>query len=454
MRSLALLCSFLLLALTGAQPASAQGQGAKPGAIGNGASRMAQPQVLPNAIKAPPAPRSKVKSPAIGLEQMIGQMILIGFRGDATGRGWFDDVRSQIHDGKITGVLYLKRNLSDRTTVVAMNRAFAAAAPKGLPPLIAIDQEGGKIERLTRANGFPHTPSAARMAKSHDLADSKAAYGSMARNLARWGFNLNLGPVVDLNTNPNNPIIGRLGRSYSADPEVVSRYGAAFVEAHQAYGLLTALKHFPGHGSSRGDSHDALVDISDTWSPAELEPFRRLIGDGHADLIMSAHVRVAALQAKGETAPVSLSETALAGILRDRFGFKGVIISDDLQMGAIRNGYSLEDAVIGAVNAGTDILIFSNDKFPDPRLPEKAIAILTRAAASDPVLAAKIHNSYRRIQALKTRLASRQRNGLAANRSVRFASVAAGENRKVLTPEIMGAGERDVRLAIPDGLKL
>jgi beta-N-acetylhexosaminidase len=342
-----------------------------------------------------------------GLPEKIGQMILVGFPGDTPRHAGFRRVRKQLRSGEIGGVLYLGRNLRNRATVRRMNAGLVSVAPARLPPLIAIDQEGGKVQRLKRLHGFPQTVSAKRMARRKSPVEAATAYGVLAEGLSDWGFTLNLGPVVDVDTNPGNPIIGRLERSFSADPHKVTDYGAAFVEAHRQHGVLTALKHFPGHGSSRRDSHRGAVDVSRTWAEKELEPFRRLIANDRADLIMTAHVVNRALRPSGDAMPVSLSKPALTEVLRGELGFDGVIMSDDLQMDAIRRNFSLEDAVLRAVGAGTDILVFANDKRPDPEIPAKVAAILISEARTDPVLAQKIDAAYGRIKALKSRLIAR-----------------------------------------------
>lgn len=344
---------------------------------------------------------------AADLERKIGQMILVGFVGGARGHSGFQRVREQLRAGEIGGVLYLGRNLRNRATVRRMNAGLSAASPAHLPPLIAIDQEGGVVQRLRRRHGFPQTLSAKRMARRKSPAEAATAYGVLAEGLADWGFTLNLGPVVDVDTYPRNPIIGRLERSYSADPDRVADYGAAFVEAHRAEGVLTALKHFPGHGSSRWDSHRGTVDVSKTWSATELEPFRKLIADEKVDLIMTAHVINRALMKEAGRVPVSLSQPVLTQILRGDLGYAGVILSDDLQMDAIRRTFSLEDTVLRAVHAGTDILLFANDKRPDPEIPAKVAGILLRAAKEDPDLVRKIDAAYGRILALKSRLVAR-----------------------------------------------
>jgi len=359
----------------------------------------------------------------VALRQKIGQMILVGFVGNAPDHRGFERVLAQVQAGEIGGVLYLGRNLKNRKTVRRMNAKLVAAAPAHLPPLIAVDQEGGVVQRLKRHHGFPQTVSAKQMARRTSPSEAVAAYGRLAEGLAGWGFTLNLGPVVDVDIYPHNPIIGRLERAYSRDPERVADFGAAFVEAHRQHGVLTTLKHFPGHGSSRRDSHKGAVDVSKTWSAKELEPFRQLIAEDRADLIMTAHVINRASPIDSGDVPVSLSKQALSEVLRGDLGYAGVIMSDDLQMDAIRRNYSLEEAVVRAVDAGTDILVFANDKWPDPEIPGKVADILLRAAEEDAALAGKIDAAYGRVLALKRRLLpAAVRHGLSRDSLVQWLS--------------------------------
>ena len=197
---------------------------------------------------------------------------------------------------------------------------------------------------------------------------------------------------MDVDVNPENPIIGALGRSFSGDPGTVTAYAAAFVNGHHANGVLTALKHFPGHGSSREDSHKGFVDITETWTSAELEPYRKLVAAGLVDMVMSGHLYLEQLSEPSARMPSSLSKPAL-DLLRNDIGFDGVIISDDMEMQAIEKHYTLEDATVAAVRAGTNILVYSNYGHPRPDLPEEVIAILTRRAEHDPELRRRIEDS-------------------------------------------------------------
>lgn len=336
------------------------------------------------------------------LRQMIGQMVLVGFVGSEPDAEGYARVVGQAKEGKITGVIYLGRNIDSLKQVRQLNEGLQRFA--ATPLLIAVDQEGGHIQRLTGAMGFKETPSEAAVAKSMSPAKAGAIYHDLASALSDLGFNLNLAPVVDLNVNPANPIIGKLGRSFSADPQTVEAYAKVFVEAHRAKGVLTALKHFPGHGSSTKDSHRGIADVSKTWSDKELLPYKNLIASGDVDMVMSAHVINDKLSFSTEI-PSSLSRATLTGLLRDNLHFNGVVISDDMQMQAITDNVSFEDSVLRAVRAGNDILIFANDKHPDPLVPEKVAALLFEEARKDPEMLERIQKSYENVMRLKRKLA-------------------------------------------------
>lgn len=340
---------------------------------------------------------------AASLEVMAGQMILVGFRGDDASDAGVNAVSSDIANGHIGGVLYLKTNVASLSAVRDINRRFAAGS-EGLVPLIALDQEGGSIERLTRAVGFTEIASAARIASSQSAVGAQQTYFDMARSLAQVGFNVNFGPVVDLNINLNNPIIARYGRSYGAEPGQVAEYAGSFIDAHHQAGLVTALKHFPGHGSSRSDSHEGFVDISQVWQPQELDPYRILINQGKVDMVMMAHLYHRQFSGAAAQTPASLSPNWIEGVLRQQLGYDGVVISDDMEMGAIRAHFSLRQSIIMAVEAGTDILLFSNTANYRSSLGREIRDILVAKAEADPRFRTRIEQSYRRIVRLKSRL--------------------------------------------------
>jgi beta-N-acetylhexosaminidase len=342
---------------------------------------------------------------AATLDQMAGQMILLGFQGDQLADKSIAGLRDDIAKGDIGGIMYLKTNVKSIADVKTMNAAFLAANP-ALPPFISLDQEGGKVQRLTKDVGFGEIPSAADVAAADTPQAAQAVYLKVATSLAADGFNVNFGPVVDLNINPNNPIIGKYGRSFSKDPDKVTAYAEAFINAHHQAGVLTALKHFPGHGSSSADSHKGFVDITNTWNKVELAPYTALIGANMTDFVMVGHLYDKNYDPRGDTAqlPASLNPVWIGDVLRNQLGYKGVVISDDLEMGAIRNEFNTQQTVIRAVNAGVDVLLFSNTAAYSPSLGDKIRGILVAEANRDPAFKARIVASYNRIVALKAKL--------------------------------------------------
>ncbi|HVY52500.1 MAG TPA: glycoside hydrolase family 3 N-terminal domain-containing protein, partial [Devosia sp.] len=257
------------------------------------------------------------------LDQMAGQMIIVGFKGDDAGDPSFKAIRDEIAAGTLGGVMYLKPNVKSLAAVKAMNAALRAASPD-LPPFLTLDQEGGAVERLTSEVGFQELPNAQTVAADDSPAQAEAIYAAMAKGIAEEGFTVNFGPVADLNINPDNQIIAKYGRSFGKSDATVAAYDEAFVVAHHAAGLLTALKHFPGHGSSTLDSHEGFVDISRTWSPVELNPYKALFAQGYDDFVMVGHLYHKDYAGAGSPKlPASLSPEWIEGILRGQLKFAG-----------------------------------------------------------------------------------------------------------------------------------
>lgn len=271
-------------------------------------------------------------------------------------------------------------------------------AQAATPLLVAIDQEGGRVNRLKPDYGFPESVSQEELGRLDDRKETYRRGAQTATTLAGLGINFNLAPVVDLDANPDNPIIKGKKRSFSADPEVVARHAAEVVKAHRAHGIVTCAKHFPGHGSARGDTHVGFVDVTATWHERELLPFQRLIEAGLCDAIMSAHVFNAKLDPER---PATLSRAVLTGILRERLGFRGVVLSDDMEMKAISSRYGLENSVPAAIEAGVDLLCFGNNLSFDPDIAPKAIEILARAVETGRIPEERIEQSYQRVLAVK-----------------------------------------------------
>lgn len=285
------------------------------------------------------------------------RLVISGFRGTDPGDPDVLEICRYLAAGEIAGVILLRRNIVSPEQVLKLSLAFRAAAAHA--PIISIDQEGGSVSRLEGASGFSPWMSAAEVGFLLQREDDIYGYYlERARELAAVGITLNFGPVVDLNTNPLNPIIGMLDRSYGRDPELVIRCASAFVRAHRDAGLQTCLKHFPGHGSSTTDSHLGSADVNATWSEAELDPFYALVAAGLSDSIMTSHLTHQRFS-DGGSLPVSLSRKAVAAI-RTEIGFSGTVISDDMQMRAIADAFGEANAAIAAVSAGTTFLIYAN----------------------------------------------------------------------------------------------
>ncbi len=273
----------------------------------------------------------------------IANMFMVGFEGKSLASD--SQIMRDICDLGLGGVILFGKNIGSRSQLKTLTAKLSSCNHK---PLIAVDQEGGKVRRIRFGIDYPR----AWVVASGGIQYAKKLYEQMAKELQSLGINYNLAPVADLDIEPRNYIIHKLGRSYGADPKTVKRYNDIFIKAMKKYKILTALKHFPGHGSSLGDTHRGFVDVTKTWSKKELKPFL----NRSADSVMMAHVVNRRIDPSGM--PMSLSVKAIK-LLR-KHNSQAVLITDDLQMGAIRKYYSLKQTIMMAINAGDDILLFGN----------------------------------------------------------------------------------------------
>ena len=340
------------------------------------------------------------------LDQKIGQMLMVGFHGTSAPKN--SQICKDIRHYHIGAVILFDynpvdkskpKNIADKSQLKKLTAQLQKCSYDG-KLLIAVDQEGGKVQRLKSKYGFygkfPKASDVVRM----DQKQIRKTYEKMAKELKNVGINYDLAPVVDLDINPKNHVIHGLGRSFGKDPKRVKRYASVFIDAMHTYGVLTALKHFPGHGSSVGDTHKGFVDVTNVWQKVELEPYRIL--NRKADTVMVAHVFNRHLDAKY---PATLSQKTVEGLLRKQLGFHGVVITDDLQMGAISKKYGLRNTLKLAINAGDDILLFGNQL--DPRkvvTAQKLVTTIKSLIKSGEVDAAYIDAAYARIERLKRKL--------------------------------------------------
>jgi beta-N-acetylhexosaminidase len=357
----------------------------------------------PTPTSPPPTSEPPSSSP-VGptLRERIGQMLVVGFRGLTPDDA--EPVRSLIADGTLGGVILFSvdqltggpRNVESPDQLRGLVAALSGAATAA-PLLVAIDQEGGQVARLGPSHGFPPTRSAADLGRG-DPSGTAAAAAEIAATLTDVGVTLNLAPVVDLAVNPDNPSIAAVGRSFSANPAVVTAHARAFIESLHAAGVTSAIKHFPGLGSAGADTHLGVVDVTDAWTEVELEPFQALIRDGLPDAVLTAHIFNARLDPDH---PASLSAATVDGMLRGDLGFDRAVISDDLQMGAILDAYGFDDAVALAIEAGIDLLLIANQLVYEPDVATRVVDLVEQLVSDGRISEERIDASYRRILALK-----------------------------------------------------
>ena len=343
----------------------------------------------------------------------IGDLLLIGFSGTQVEGN--EEVRRLVCDVRVGGVLLFERfagsgqprNMVSPAQVSALTRDLQALAARcaGRPLFIAADAEGGRVMRLSPRLGYPPTPAARELGERDDPAFTQAEARRIGVMLREAGINWNLAPVVDVAVNPTNPAVVALGRTYAADPDRVTAHARAFVLGMHEAGVLTALKHFPGHGSSRRDSHHGFTDVSDTAQlRVELAPYRALIAAGMADSVMTAHVFNRGLDPWD---PATLSRFTVHRVLRRWLRYDGVVVSDDLLMGAIAQHYGLEDAAVLALNAGVDVLLIGqNSDRVDDRAAERVVAAITGAIAQGTLSESRVRQAVARVDALRSRLGS------------------------------------------------
>lgn len=354
------------------------------------------PSSLPNPTPAPTAePSPTPEATNVDLGRQIAGLLVVGFRGKSVAAA--DPVMRAIRDG-LGGVILFARNIESPHQLVELTGALHdAARPRRL--IVCVDQEGGVVTRLTPDKGFAAVPSEAAVGK-RNAAFAARVGRTIGHQLADAGINLNLAPVVDLNLNPANPSIGALGRSYSANPDLVVELAAACIQGQHEHAVATTLKHFPGLGSATGDTDREFVDVTDTWGPVELAPFRELIASGLADVVMTANAVNGQVDRRY---PASLSSTTL-DLLRNDLGWTGPAITDDLGAGAIRDSYSNDEALRRALNAGNDLLLLANTGPDRPDIAAESVASIVAQVDAGKIDQARIAEAATRIQALLTRL--------------------------------------------------
>jgi len=357
----------------------------------------------------------------VSVRAKIAQMIMTGIGGcELT-----PEEKHFFRAYSLGGYILFSHNCHEPAQIVSLCRSLWNTAEEH-PPFIAIDQEGGKIHRLPPP--FTHFPAARRIGSKDDPHLAYRAGRATAAELALVGINLNFAPVLDINSNPKNPIIG--DRAFGADADRVINIGMAWTQGLRAGGIIPCAKHFPGHGDTDQDSHLGLPFVN---RPSKLLRTRELLPFAHAcrqqmESLMTAHVVFSSLDPDH---PATLSSKIIRGLLRNEFHYDGVVFGDDLEMKAVSDSYGEEESVRLAMSAGLDIFLFCHD-------PAKAVRIfefLCREAERDPRVRTRIEESVARIAKLK-RLFLKMFSGVSTREVTR--QLARFEHHKIVA-EIQGS---------------
>ncbi|MFZ5446089.1 MAG: beta-N-acetylhexosaminidase [Myxococcota bacterium] len=324
------------------------------------------------------------------LEEKVGQLMMVGFAGKAVDQSIADLVRGY----RVGGVCVFGRNVASAAQLGQLNDDVRALLADSVPPFIAVDQEGGNVVRVADGNLVLPGNMVLGAARQPELAfEAGLAQGE---DLRRLGFNMNLAPVLDVNTNPQNPVIGI--RAFGDDVKLVSELGASFVRGQQAAQIVTVAKHFPGHGAVDADSHKALPVVRAPLREVrrQLEPFEAAMKAG-LDGLMTAHIATPALS--GDQLPATLSARVLGGVLRDELGFDGLVVTDELEMDAIDRNYGVGRAAVLAINAGADMVLIP---WRLEKKEEVWLALLDAVRGGE-ISRARLDRSVRRILQVKAR---------------------------------------------------
>ena len=337
------------------------------------------------------------------LDVMIGQMLLMGL----TNTEVDPLVLQEIKAGHVGSIIFFEKNVPKSSASFAALKkliwTYQKASP--IPLFVCIDQEGGRVNRLKDKYGFTRSITAQDMGRAGTLDSVKFYAEATAATLAGLGFNVNFAPVVDLAVNPENTVIVKVGRSFSANPDSVVILAEEYIKPHRKFGVITVLKHFPGHGSSQTDTHFGVADVTKTWTDAELIPYQRMIAAGTMDAVMTSHIVNFKLDPRGY--PGTLSSRMIDSLLRKQFHYNGVVFSDDMQMLAIAKQYGLEETVKLTINAGVDVLCFSNNiQGSENRTVNRVHSIIRALVESGQIKREKIVESFDRIMKLKLSIGS------------------------------------------------
>ncbi|MGI6406412.1 MAG: beta-N-acetylhexosaminidase [Syntrophaceticus sp.] len=326
---------------------------------------------------------------SLTLQEKIGQMVIVGIEGEQIS----DSERQLIEENHVGGIILFKRNIQNANQMLSLiNELKKTNSSNKIPLFLSIDEEGGKVTRMP--DEINKLPVSAKVGESSSPNLAFQIGEVLGQELNSFGLNMNFAPVLDINSNPNNPVIGE--RAFGTAPELVSKLGTQTMKGIQSQNVISVVKHFPGHGDTSVDSHVGLPSVDhdlDRLKSFELKPFASAIQNG-ADAVMIAHISLPKIDANH---PASLSQTVITDILRNELQFDGVVLTDDMTMGAIVNNYDLGEAAVESINAGSDIVLVCHSLENE----KQVIDALTSAVETDTIPIERVNESVYRILKLK-----------------------------------------------------
>ena len=329
----------------------------------------------------------KEKIDSMTLEQKIGQLFIVGFEGDIIN----DEIIDLVNNQEVGGLIYFSRNVVDSNQIITLNNEIKDIK-KDIPLFISVDEEGGVVSRVP--DEFLKLPSSGYIGKFDDENLSYNIGSIISKELKSLGFNMDFAPVLDIDSNPNNTVIGE--RAFGNNADIVSKLGIKTMEGLRDGGIIPVVKHFPGHGDTDIDSHYGLPIVTKTLEELnnlEFIPFKNAIENG-ADVVMVSSIILSSIDSEY---PATMSKKVTTDILRNKLNFDGVIATDDMTMGAIMDNYNLTDAVIMAINAGNDLILVCHGY--DDII--KSISAVKDAVSSNIISEERIDESVYRILKLK-----------------------------------------------------
>ena len=337
------------------------------------------------------------------LEDMIAQMIVVGFDGTKESDKWVDQIAKDIKRERVGGVVLTEKNIQNSQQLKALNTYLKAQAPKEMPLIVAVEHEGGDNTAFQTKKGFTEIPSAQELSKTKDIVEVEALYQKLSLDLGKSGINVNLAPVVDLQPKVMQDA-SKFKRSYSSYEEIVTTYAMLFINALQEQHIMPVVKYFPTSGSHLWNQFSTEEDVTSSWRFEQLKPYYDLIAYKKIDAILMSHVIHKEIDAKN---PMLFSRLVIQNLLRDKMHFEGVVFVNNLRAHSLSSTLDLKQRVIKSIDAGADIFIFPNYFSDNASTPLTFQKIILDAIKSGELSQERIILSYNRIMSFKQKLEKR-----------------------------------------------